>query len=171
MQFSLIQKLSSIALITILLTSCSNDVLKDSDYPKNKEDQEAERIGKLTGEEGLVLFGGKKKSAGSEGINVNSYLWRATLDTIYFMPLISADPFGGTVLTDCYKTQETSKERFKLNVFIIGGELRSDAIRVTAFKQKLLPNGTWIDTDSSGEIAKEIEAKILLRARVLKFNS
>lgn len=159
----------SICVLT-LLSACAGAELQ-AEYPKSREELEEEKMGKLTGEDGLVLFGGKKKSSATEGINVNSYLWRATLDTVYFMPLISADPFGGTILTDWYRKTPNSKERYKLNIFVIGGELRSDAVRVAAFKQVLAKNGSWMDVDSSPEIAQEIENKILLRAREIKFNS
>lgn len=154
----------------VLLAGCAN-METTSEYPKTWEQIQDERMGKLTGDEGIVLFGGSKKSSATDGINVNSYLWRATLDTVYFMPLISADPFGGTVLTDWYQKNQNSKERYKLNILIIGGELRSDAIRVSSFKQVKGKNGVWMDVDSSVEIAKEIENKILLRAREIKFNT
>ncbi|MFI4955471.1 MAG: DUF3576 domain-containing protein [Gammaproteobacteria bacterium] len=164
------KKYISLSLVA-MLSACSvskEDV--STNYPKSREEQEEERLGKLTGEDGLVLFGGSKKSAGTEGINVNGYLWRAALDMVYFMPLISADPFGGTILTDWYKLKDSARERYKLNVFIIGPELRSDAVRVAAFKQKL-SGSNWVDVDGGQEIAKEIENKILLRARELKYNS
>lgn len=157
-------------LLVCLLPACAVFKEGTADYPKSREQLEEERIGKITGEDGLVLFGGNKKSAGIEGINVNGFLWRAALDTVYSMPLISADPFGGTVLTDWYKLHDNAKERYKLNVFIIGAELRSDAIRVAAFKQKQ-SGGNWVDIDGGQELGKEIENKILLRARELKYNS
>ena len=164
------KKLLSCVCLLTLLSSCSSMDLSH-EYPKSREQLEEEKMGKLTGEDGIVLFGGKGKNAATEGINVNSYLWRATLDTVYFMPLISADPFGGTILTDWYAKKPNSKERYKLNIFVIGGELRSDAIRVAAFKQVLGKNGAWMDVDASHEIAADIENKILLRAREIKFNS
>lgn len=156
--------------IICFLSSCAGAGF-ESEYPKSREELESEKVGKLTGEEGLTLFGGSKKSSATEGINVNSYLWRATLDTVYIMPLISADPFGGTVLTDWYRKNDNAKEKYKLNIFIIGGELRSDAIRVSAFKQVLNKKGVWEDATASPEIAQEIENKILLRAREIKFNT
>lgn len=156
--------------IIAMLPACSTFKEGTADYPKTREQLEEERIGKITGEDGLVLFGGSKKTVSADGISVNGYLWRATLDTVYLMPLISADPFGGTVLTDWYKLKDSSKERYKLNIFVIGAELRSDAIRVAAFKQKLVGHN-WVDVDGSLEIGKEIENKILLRARELKYNS
>lgn len=161
-----------IAFSLISLSACG--ALKggnpDETYPKSREDMEEERIGKLTGEDGFVVVGGKKKSGSVEGINVNGYLWRATLDTVYFMPLISADPFGGTILTDWYKLKTNAKERYKLNILITGTELRSDAIKVSAFKQKQVGQN-WVDMDTDQRIANEIVDKILLRARELKYSS
>ena len=116
-----------------------------------------------------LSFGGKKKSSG-DGINVNSYLWRATLDTIYFMPLVSADPFGGVILTDWYQLNPKSNERIKLNIYILGSELRSDAIRVSVFKQKN-DSGKWVDIKDGDAFGEEIENKILLRAREIKVAS
>ena len=159
-----------IALSLFTLTACNGlrGGNPDESYPKSREQMEDERIGKITGEDGFVVVGGKKKSGASEGINVNGYLWRATLDTVYFMPLLSADPFGGTVLTDWYRASTSTKERYKLNILITGTELRSDAIKVAAFKQKLSGNN-WVDVNTDTKIAQEIEDKILLRARELKY--
>ena len=157
--------------ILLATTACSSLPQGEDSYPKTKEEREEERVGKLTGEDGIVLFGGTKKSTATEGINVNSYLWRAALDTVHLMPMLSADPFGGTILTDWYSLNEKSKERYKLNVFIIGAELRSDAIRVTAFKQKKDAKGNWGETFNSIELSKEIEDKILLKAREVKYKS
>ena len=68
-------------------------------------------------------------------IGVNSYLWRATLDTLAFMPLASADPYGGVVITDWYVNPEKPDERFKCTVYILDTRLRGDALNVTVFKQ------------------------------------
>jgi hypothetical protein len=157
-------------LIILLLSGCSSDLPQgEANYPKSRDQQEEERIGKLSGEEGVVLFGGKRRSSGSaEGISVNSYLWRASLDTIYFMPLLSADPFGGTILTDWYKLSPKAKERYKLNIYIIGSELKSDAIRVSAFKQKEDQKGNWVDVENDSAMSNDIENKILIRAREIK---
>ena len=157
------------SVMLILLAACSGAPQGEADYPKNRDQLEEERVGKLTGEDGIVLFGGKKKSSG-DGINVNSYLWRATLDTIYFMPLVSADPFGGVVLTDWYQLNPKSKERIKLNIYILGSELRSDAIRVSVFKQRN-DSSKWVDVKDGDAFGEEIENKILLRAREIKVAS
>ena len=161
------------SLIALSLTNCSGfqGASGDESYPKSREQRQLDSLGKITGEDGITFGGNKKKSAATEGINVNGYLWRATLDNVYFMPVISADPFGGVVLTDWYKASNTTKERYKLNIYITGTELRSDAVRVAAFKQKLGKAGTWVDVDADPKIGKEIEDKILLRARELRYSS
>lgn len=145
---------------------------KESDYPKTWDERQKDQMGKLTGENGLVIFGGKEKSsAATQGINVNSYLWRASLDIVHKMPLISADPFGGAILTDWYHVSGTAKEHYKLNIYIVGAELRSDAVRVAAFKQVKDKKGNWGDTVGNDLLATEIENKILLRARAMKYKS
>lgn len=111
------------------------------------------------------LFGGSKDdSASSAGIGVNSFLWSAALNTISFMPVASADPFGGVILTDWYENPETPGERFKLNVYILDKQLRADAVRVSVFKQKL-QNGLWRDDKVPDKMANNIENIILTRAR------
>lgn len=144
---------------------------KESDYPKTWEDRQKDEMGKLTGESGLVIFGGKEKSAATQAINVNCYLWRASLDIVHKMPLISADPFGGSILTDWYRSSNAAKERYKLNIYIVGAELRSDAVRVAAFKQVMDKKGNWSDAVGNDLLATEIENKILLRARAIKYKS
>lgn len=124
----------------------------------------------IFGVDGLSIFGGRKKEGegtGSGGIGVNSFLWRASLDTISFMPLASADPFGGVILTDWYTPPETKDERFKINVFILGRELRSDGVRVRAFKQ-IRKKGTWVDAQIANGTARDLEDTILTRARQLR---
>ena len=74
--------------------------------------------------------GTKSGGGGATGISVNGFLCRAALDTISFMPLAQADPFGGIILTDWYRPPETSSERFKVNVYILDSELRADGLRV-----------------------------------------
>ena len=121
------------------------------------------------GIDGLSLGGSRSKDAddGSSGIAVNSFLWRASLDTVSFMPLASADPFGGVILTDWYSPQETKGERFKINVFILSKQLRSDAIQVRLFKQ-VRSGGAWRDVKPSAETVRQLEDSILTRARQLR---
>jgi len=125
----------------------------------------------VLGDEGFSLFGGRsdrnESAGGSSGLAINSFLWRASLDTVSFMPLSSADPFGGVILTDWYSPPETPNERFKINVFILSRELTSDGIRVRSFKQTK-KGSNWVDTEPSTATARQLEDTILTRARQLR---
>ncbi len=112
------------------------------------------------------LFRGKEQDDNS-GIGVNSFLWRASLDTISFMPLASADPFGGVILTDWYENPDVPGERFKLNITILDKQLRADGVRVAAFKQTKQA-GQWRDAKVGPEMGISIENTILTRARELR---
>ena len=97
-------------------------------------------LGALAGCSHIPLpFSGAKAGAASDGnapaIGVNGYLWRATLDTLSFMPLASADPYGGVVITDWYINPEKPAERFKCTVYILDARLRADGLNVAVFKQ------------------------------------
>lgn len=120
---------------------------------------------------GLLPGGGGSRYAGpGPGIGVNSFLWRATLDTIDFMPLESADPYGGVVLTDWYANPEAPSERFKATVYILDSRLRADGLKVNVFRQVYDETGGrgWVDAPASADTAIQIENAILTRARQLK---
>ncbi|HUK60621.1 MAG TPA: DUF3576 domain-containing protein [Stellaceae bacterium] len=121
------------------------------------------------------IFGsGKPDSAagaGGVGIGVNSYLWRATLDTVSFMPLASADPFGGVIITDWYSPPDRTSERFKVNIFILGRELRADGVRASVFRQTRDPGGQWIDASVDQATGTDLENAILTRARQMRLST
>lgn len=122
----------------------------------------------IFGRGGLKLFGGRESNAkGNNGIDVNSYLWRAALDTVSFMPLASADPFGGVIITDWYAAEETPNERVKLNVFILNRELTANGVSVKVFRQvKSAEN--WKDVKVDPATSRQLEDSILTRARQLR---
>ncbi|MFK7839278.1 MAG: DUF3576 domain-containing protein [Bdellovibrionales bacterium] len=162
----------TLAIATLFLSACADNSIKsEAKFPSGHDrNQTGDDI---YGEKESVfgaggIFGNRKKSQdGVSGITVNSFLWRASLDTVSFMPLASADPFGGVILTDWYTPPEITGERFKVNVFILTRELRSDGIRVRTFKQNFI-NGKWVDTDSTNETSRQLEDTILTRARQLR---
>jgi len=130
--------------------------------------------GSMFGDGGLLggLFGNKHNNADNQGgsggaLGVNAYLWRGALDTLSFMPLQSADPFGGVIITDWYTPPDSPNERFKATAYILGRELRSDAIRVTVFRQ-VFQDGRWTDAEVSPVTVGDIENKVLARARQLR---
>ena len=107
---------------------------------------------------------------GSGGIAVNSFLWRASLDTMSFMPLASADPFGGVIITDWYSPPETPEERFKATVYILERQLRANGVRVALFRQSRNGND-WRDVATNQETAVALENAILTRARQLRVSA
>ena len=131
--------------------------------------------GPKTQSDGGGLFGlGRGKSAPTAEqptIGVNGYLWRATLDTLAFMPLASADPYGGVVITDWYVNPEKADERFKCTVYILDARLRADGLNVAVFKQTRDASGTWVDAPSAGQTETDIENAILTKARQLKLSN
>jgi Domain of unknown function (DUF3576) len=104
---------------------------------------------------------------GGAGIGVNAYLWRAALETIAFLPLTQADPFGGVIITDWHSPPETPAERFKLNVYILDTVLRADGLKVVVFRQTNGETG-WHDAAVDPQTATKIEDNILTRARELR---
>lgn len=117
-------------------------------------------------------LGGGKKAAGTPGsIGVNGFLWRASLDTLAFMPLASADPYGGVIVTDWYTNPEKPDERFKATVYILDTRLRADGLNVTIFKQIKDASGGWTDTAATEQTATDIENAILTRARQLRLSN
>ncbi len=143
-------------------------------YPTYEKHQSAPRMSNekretIFGPEGM--FGKSKAEGEGAGIGVNAFLWRATLDTISFMPITTADAFGGTVISDWYQLPETPNERFKVNVFILDRTLRADGVKVSLFKQAKDSMGTWVDVKVDPRMAIDLENSILTRARQLRIVS
>jgi Domain of unknown function (DUF3576) len=130
--------------------------------------------GGLFGPSGISFGTGSDKNknedgTGSGGLSVNSFLWRASLDTLSFMPISSADPFGGVIITDWHAMTEVPNERFKMNVYILGRSLRADGVRVAVFRQVADSRGGWQDAAVDADTAPRIEDAILTRARQLRY--
>lgn len=164
---------ASVMVLALGLTACSSDKVKsEAKYPTGADRAGQPDIYKepdsVFGPKGLRLLGqDDDDDKGQTGIGVNSYLWRASLDTVSFMPLASADPFGGVILTDWYSPPESPNERLKLNVFILDRQLRADGIQVKIFRQ-VRKGGEWRDAEASQETATQLEDAILTRARQMR---
>ena len=169
-------KIGIAGLIVAALAGCTGaDV--EYNYPRSGpggvptyEKQES-----IFGEGGLTLFENQGAAAPSSGegggIGVNSFLWRASLDTVSFMPLQSADPFGGVIITDWYAPPDAVKERFKVNIFILDRALRSDGVRAKVFKQQRGSDGGWADARADDQLDRQLEDAILTRARELRIQT
>ena len=159
--------------MSFLLAACG--VQRQAVYPtRDRGDADAvygERPSVL-GPGGGTIFGGRssqeEEAAAGGGIGVNSFLWRAALDTVSFMPVASADPFGGVILTDWYTPPESPRERFKTNVYILDRQLRADGVRVSVFRQELDERGNWRDAPVAANTAANLENAILTRARQIR---
>ena len=113
--------------------------------------------------------GGKSapKTNVQQGIGVNGYLWRASLDTLSFMPLVTADPWGGVINYDWYVNPQTPNERFKATVFILDTRLRADALNVTVTKEVKGADGQWTTAPVAAQTEADLENAILTKARQL----
>jgi Domain of unknown function (DUF3576) len=98
---------------------------------------------------------------------INSYLWRAAVDTVSFAPLLQANAQSGVIITDWYSNPKAPGERVKLTVAILDPDLRADAVRVSAAKQ-VYQNGTWVDAPVTAATVQKLEDIILTRARDLR---
>lgn len=152
----------------LLLTACGSDIKTEASYPDNDRER-LYRYGSLSGSEGIALMGrGNRHKEEESGIGVNSFLWRGALDTVSFMPLASADPFGGVIMTDWYSPAQTPAERTKVQIYVLARELRADAIRATVFRQVKGAGGAWVDAPVAADSGTKLENAILSRARELR---
>jgi len=129
--------------------------------------------GGLMGEKANFSFlgeGGQSSQITNLGMPINPYLWKASLETISFMPLSSTDPFAGTIITDWYTAETNLGERCKLNIFINGKDLKTDNLKVLSFCQ-LLKNNQWVNMSSNIEESRKLENVILNKAKKLKLTS
>jgi hypothetical protein len=156
--------------------------------PKNKEftvfdpreQRQRDQAGTFTGTDGITIFGSGNRAAaaadaggggGGGGIGVNAYLWRGALETINFMPLASADPFGGLIITDWYQPASAPDERLKVHVLILDRSLRADGVKVSVFRQLRDGRGEWVEEPVDPRTVAELEDKILTKARELRIAS
>jgi hypothetical protein len=155
----------------VALVACSHDrQAQGDDTPRGQKQQTDQQRG---GGFSLPFFGGdnsRRDDQDPSTIGVNSFLWRASLDTLNFMPLASADPFGGVIITDWYSDPQRPNERFKATVYILDTRLRADALSVSIFRQEMTPTG-WQDAQVTADTRLQIENAILTRARQLRLST
>jgi hypothetical protein len=179
-KFRHLQAIGLAAILASALVACGGE----QDYPTTNDkerhlgrpvtDKEREAKGGLFGSGGITLTGNstrdqEKSRGGADGIGVNSFIWRGALDTIAFMPLVSADPFGGVIITDWYQPPEAPGERVKVHILILDRELRADGVRASIFRQRYDQRaGGWIDQTIDPKTTVDLENTILTRARQLR---
>lgn len=154
------------------LAGCNFDLGGEAKYPSPNRSKPGPKV-QYEDEPGVFGAGGifgpdlPADQGGGGGIGVNNLLWRASLDTVSFMPLVSADPFGGVIITDWYTPPSAPDERFKVNIYILGRALRADGIRASVFRQQM-QGATWVDAPVALNTATDLENAILTRARQMR---
>lgn len=163
----------SLFLSIIILSGCSTGLnmpdWMDAETAKERsEERRQKKDGSPTGkiQDAMKLFGGDVEDKGAV-IGVNSLLWRASLDTISFMPLDEADPFGGLIMTEWYISPNNPMQRTKITIYILDTRLRADALRVSLFVQNMI-NGEWVNIDIGNDSRLKLEDTILTKARQMK---
>ena len=127
-------------------------------------------LGKKAGLDLLNLGGSnQQQSQASIGMPINPFFWKASIETVEFMPLMSADPFAGIIITDWHTSGNATNERCKLNIFIKGVEMKSDNLKVNSFCQKLI-NNNWIDQKINKDNNIKIENAILNKAKKIRLS-
>ena len=147
--------------IALLLSSCSG--LKSTSVEESEG-----HISVITGKPGGTKLSDLiNKGQSGDGLPVNALLWRAALDIASFVPLDDVDTFGGSIVTEWHQPKDTPNQRLKLTMFVIGRELRSDAITVRAYIQNRFDTG-WVDAGRDEALGRKLEDLILTRARELR---
>lgn len=169
-----------IGCLALALAACGNVPVEPPPPPTTgdyRDQIDRERFGTVWGSDDSPLFSiGRRTERAGEGvagggIGVNAYIWQATLDTIDFIPLASADPFGGLIITEWYQAVGAPGERLKVNVQIRDATLRADSVRVTVYRQVRDEAGDWLDAPIDAGTARSLEDHILTRARELRIAS
>ena len=154
------------------VTMGGDDTAKGRQLQMEVAENKLQSGGGLFGKKGgLDLLNQNKKTASiGMGMPINPYLWKASLETISFMPLSSADPFAGLIITDWYSKNNTN-ERCKINIFIRGVELKTSNLKVNSFCQTLSDTNNWISNESDIMTNAQIENAILNKAKKLKLST
>ena len=157
-------KILLLLVIGVQLTGCSSD-----GYVRPQENSKTEQnISFVTGKpQGTSIFELGQKNTGSGTMPVNALLWRAALDIASFVPLDDVDTFGGSIVTEWYVPEDQTNRRLKLAVFVVGLELRSDAIQVRAYVQNRDGDG-WTNAGRDADLGRKLEDLILTRSRELR---
>ena len=151
-----------IILNLISCTSSKNDGEQIEPNVQKRAEAEAKKGG------GIILFGGDKKNSGTIDFSSTNVMWRATLKTLNFLPLVSADYSAGLIVTDWYSEQKLGKEQIKIQVSFLSNDLRSESIVVSSFKRICEPSGICTNSSVNESVNKEIKDSIITNARLLK---
>lgn len=152
--------------ISIFLLACSSN----NEIVKNTNKKPKPGLFSKDASKGVNITELFEPKSDIPNINVNGYLWRASLDVLSIAPLVSTDALGGTIITDWYTNKNIKDKRIKITAYIRTPELRSDGVKVKVHVQKLI-NNVWSDTVTDNDLASKIEINILNEARNLRVNA
>jgi len=161
-------RILTLAACACLLAACSSDDMTDTVAATTTS------TSTTGGSSWFWPFGGDEGDelapADTPQLGVNSYLWRATLDTLNFMPLASADPVGGVIISDWYAAPDKPDEHMKVTVYILDKRLRADAVKVSVFRQVRNQTG-WSDAAVNPDTGIKLENAIIARAREIRLST
>ena len=150
----------------ISLTSCGPLAYKKTDARKVSPDP-SERIKKNLEEgRGFRLFDSERRTGTNYEFASSNELWRATLDTIDFMPLTTANYSGGIIVTDWYSDNQNLNENLKITVRFLTNEIRSDSLDLKIFYRNCDSSNKCKVTEKEGELSKELKKQILKKATI-----
>ena len=147
--------------VTILMALASATALSGCDFIR---DDINKTLGRNTGDK---VRQADMAAAQITTIGVNSYLWRAALETLSFAPMAQVDSAGGVIVTDWYADPKSPGERVKVTATILDADLRADALRVAASRQ-VMQNGQWVEAPVAAATVQKLEEIILTKARDLR---
>ena len=165
-------RIAGMALAAVLVGACSgggdNEFADRVDPDDSSGGIAGQEESRLTDLEEFAFLGGNLGSGGGGLTRVNRFLWRASLDTLAFLPLNSTDPFTGVIATDWAASPDAPNERFKVAAYVKSPTLSASALQVALFREIREPGGAWVTAPVSGSTARQLEDAILVRARQLK---
>ena len=168
--YKFLKNTAFLLLIAIFLTSCGN--IGSITNPKEPVEPDARKRARKNAEEGRgIVFGGKKRGGTNYEFASSNPLWRASLDTLDFMPLALANYSGGIIVTDWYNDGNSDNEAVKISIRFLSNEIRSDAIDVDVFYKKCLTPSNCSIKKQDGQLKKEITKQILAKASIFKKQS
>ena len=153
-------------------TKLTSESARESGLAEKDAKNRLQSGGGLLGKKGLSIGNdiGQDQSVASVGMPINPYLWRASLESINFMPLTSADPFGGTIITEWYNDDKNLNERCKVNIFIKGVELKTSNLKASIFCQEKISDN-WIDVEVDQNKNITFENSILEKAKKIRLSN
>lgn len=156
----------AITSLCLVLTACGSSPKIEHDYPSSSLGNSDPQMGSLF-DGATTIFGGGEAQVAAPALPVNGYMWRAALETFSFLPMQSADPVAGVIITDWYSDPVKPDERFKATIYVMDRDLRADALRVSTFRETRT-NNVWSAAEVAPQTNRRLEDAILVRARELR---